>query len=286
VSALGPGDIWARQRPWVIAAIAAVRLSCGFCLTLPIASLLASAGVSPRPEGDRALFEGGGYLLLELLRLQGAALGATFRGLLPLFGVGLLLTAVCNAALLVALNTGGRLSRSDWLWRTAARVPGIVLLGLATALAQLVLVVVAVLVSGAVPEPLASPMATTLGQASVWLVAAVLGGALGGFADVARAALVRYETGLMPGLARALSSLRHRPFRSCFGWVPYALCLLLAAGAGAQVASALDVSRPGAWRVALVFLVHQAIVLAAVALRAGWFARALRLIATDENSAI
>jgi hypothetical protein len=286
VSALGPGNISARQRPWVIAAIASTRFLCAFCLTLPISSLLSASGVGLRPEGDRALFEGGGYVLLELLRLQGSALGAVLRGLLPLFGVGLVLTAACNAALLVALNTSGRLSRSDWLSRSAARIPGVVLLGAATALGQLVLVVAAMLLAGAVPELLASPVTTTLGQAGVWLVAATLGGALGGFADVARAALIRYETGLVQGLLRAWSSLRHRPMRSCFGWIPYAVLLLAVATLGSQLTAALDVSRAGTWRVAAVLLLHQAVVLAAVAARAAWFARVLRLIATDESSAV
>jgi hypothetical protein len=254
-------------------------------LALPISSIVGSTGVGLRPEGDRALFEGGGYMLLELVRLSGSALSATLRGLLPIFGLGLWLTAACNAALLVALNTSGRLSRSDWLSRAATRVPGVALLGVVTSLGQLVLVVAAVLLSGAVPEPLASPVATTLGQAAVWLVAATLAGALGGLADVARAALVRYETGLLQGLLRALSSLKHRPFRSCFGWFPYALLLLAVIFAGSQLTAALDVSRAGAWRVALVFLVHQAVVLASVTARAAWFARALRLIATDESVA-
>src|SRR4051812_27912095 len=114
MSALGPGEIAARRRPWVIAAIASIRLICGFCLTWPLSSLLASSGIGLFTQGDRALFEGGGYLLLELLRLQGSALSAVLHGLLPIFGVGLVLTAACNAALLVALNTRGRLSRSDW----------------------------------------------------------------------------------------------------------------------------------------------------------------------------
>ena len=283
MTALGPGNISARQRPWVIVVIATSRLLCGFCLAWPLASLISASGIGLRPDGDRALFEGGGYLLLELLRLQGSALGAVLRGLVPVFGLGLVLTAACNAALLVALNTSGRLSRSDWLARTAARVPGIVVLGIATTLGQLVLIVAGVLLSDAVPEPLASPVTTTLGQAAVWLITATLSAALGGFSDVARAALVRYDAGLREGLSRAVSCLRHRPLRSCFGWFPYALALLAVVALASKLTSAVDVSRSGAWRVAAVFLVHQLVVLVAVAARAAWFARVLRLIATENG---
>ena len=104
MNALGPGEIRARRRPFVVLAIAGLRILSGFCLAWPLASLVASSGVGLRPEGDRALFEAGGYLLLELLRLQGGALTAASRGLVPVLLLGLVLTAACNAALLVALN--------------------------------------------------------------------------------------------------------------------------------------------------------------------------------------
>lgn len=281
MSALGPGDISLRRRPLVIAGVAAARIFMAFLLAWPLASLISESGVGLRVEGDRALFEGGGYLLLELLRLQGSALAGAVRGLLPVFGLGLALTAVGNAVLLVALNTSGRLRRSDWLTRVLARVPGIIVLGAATALAQLLLIVAGVLLGAAVPERLASPVTTTLQQGAVWAVVLALGGAVGGFADVARAALVRYDSGLGEGLGRGLACLRHRPLRACFGWLPYAALLLLAILLGARLTELFDVSRAGAWRVAAVFAVHQALVLSAVVARAAWFAKALRLVATE-----
>ena len=43
----------------------------------------------------------------------------------------------------------------------------------------------------------------------------------------------------------------------------------------------IDVARPGAWRVACFFAIHQLVVLSSLTARATWYARALRLVATD-----
>lgn len=281
MSALGPGEIRARRRPFVVLAIAGLRLLAGFCLAWPLASLVSLSGAGLRPEGDRALFEGGGYLLLELLRLEGSALAAAGRGLVPICVLGLVLTGACNAALLVALNLRERLGLRGWLGRAFDRLPALLVLGAGTALGQLALIVAGVVAAGAMPEPLAKPVLATLGQAAVWLLVALLAGALGGFSDVVKAALVRHESRLVEGLSHARRCLRYSPIRASFGWFPYALGLLAAAYVGAQLSERLDVSRAGAWRVVGVLLVHQLVVVVSVACRAAWFARALRLVATE-----
>jgi hypothetical protein len=281
VIALGPGEIRARRRPVVIASVACLRIFAGFCLAWPLGSLIAGSGVGLRAEGDRALFESGGYLLLEVVRLRGSELLAVGRGLLPVLAVGLLLTAACNAALLVALNLNGRLERAAWLSRAFARLPALLIVGAGTALGQLVLIVVGVIAADAIPESLARPLATSAAVAAVWLAVALTAGALGGLADVAKASLVRHDARLVDGLARAWLCLRQRPIRATFGWFPYALGFALAVFLAAELCQLLDISRPGAWRVVAVFGVHQLVILTSVAARAGWFARALRLAATE-----
>jgi hypothetical protein len=49
----------------------------------------------------------------------------------------------------------------------------------------------------------------------------------------------------------------------------------------AKLSGLIDVSRPGAWRLVAVFAAHQLVIVTSLAARAGWFARALRLVATD-----
>ncbi len=281
MTALGPGEIRARRRPFVVLAIAGSRILSGFCVAWPLASLISGGGVGLRPEGDRALFEGGGYLLLELLRLQGGPLAAAARGLVPVFVLGLVLTTACNAALLVALNLRDRLAVRGWLARAVERVPALLVLGTATAIGQLALIVAGVFAVDAIPEALAKPVATSVAQAALWLLIALLAGALGGFSDVVKASLVRHESRLLDSLARAFKCLRHSPIRASFGWIPYALAFLVAALVAAELTERLDVSRAGAWRVGAVLIVHQLVITLSVAARAAWFARALRLVATD-----
>jgi hypothetical protein len=266
-------------------AVAGLRLLGGFCLALPLSSQISASGIGSRAEGDRALFEGGGYLLLELLRLRGGELVATARGLMPLILLGLVLTCACNVALLIALTVRERLTSREWLALTWARLPTQLGVVAGAALTQLLLVFAGSIALGAVPEPLAKPVATTLAQIAVLVLVALLAGAVGGFADVTKASLVRHEAPLGRSLMRAWSCVRSRPFSACFGWVPYAALLVVAALGVAKLTHLVDVSRPGAWRLAAVFVVHQLVVLVSVACRTAWSAKALRLVATEARRA-
>ena len=276
---LGPGEMRARHRPLVVLSIAGVRLLLGLCLALPLASLVAESGVGQSPRGDRALFEGGGYLLLELLRVQGANLAAAARGLVPLLLLGLLGTAACNAALLVALNVRGRLRLVTWLSQALAAVPALVVLAVGTALAQLAIILIGLLLVGGIPESMTRPAQVTAAQVALWLLVGLAAGAVGGISDVTKAALVRNDAGLAAALKRVLASARRRPWTAAWGWLPYGVLFVLAWLVAAQAVNALDVSAAGTWRVAAVFIVHQAVSLASVALRAAWYARALRFAA-------
>lgn len=276
---LGPGEMRARRRPLVVLTIAGVRLLLGICFALPLASLVAESGVGQAPRGDRALFEGGGFMLLELLRVQGADLAAAARGLVPLLLLGLLVTAACNAALLVALNVQGRLRLRPWLSSALATVPALVVLAVGTALAQLAIILVGLLLGNGIPASMTRPVAMTAAEAALWLMVGLVAGAVGGISDVTKAALVRNEAGLAAALKHALTSARRSPFTAGWGWLPYGLVFVVSWLAAAQIVSALDVSAAGSWRVAAVFIVHQAVSLAGVALRAAWYARALRLAA-------
>ncbi|HVY32525.1 MAG TPA: hypothetical protein VHB79_38570 [Polyangiaceae bacterium] len=281
MSAVGPGQLRARQRPLLILSIAGVRAASALCLAWPLASLVAASGIGARTQGDRALFEPGGYLLLEVVRLQGPALLAAARGLLPLLGMGLLLSALCNAGLLLGLNQSERIRASELTARALRVAPRLLLLGAGASLLQIVLGLIGAALAGTVPEPLAKPLAATLGQVAVWLAIGILVGAVGGLADVARASLIRHEVPLPQALAHASQLAWRRPALSCFGWLPYAFPLALSFALAARIAEACDVSQAGAWRVALVFVVHQLVIVIAVALRAAWYARALRLTASE-----
>ncbi len=274
----GPDAIRARRRGGVVLALAACRLACGVCLASPLASLLGESGVGARAEGDRLLFEGGGYLLLEVARLQGPALLAAARGLLPLLTLGLLLTALGNAVLLVALSEPEERRARALLSDALARLPTLLFIGVLAGLAQAALLLFASLAADAVPSPPTRPVASSAGVLGVWLAAALVAGAVGGAADVAKASSVRARAGVAAALEHARRACFTRPLSALLGWLPYALLMIGSVAAAAAVTGWLDVSAPGAWRVAAVFIVHQLVVVGSVMLRAGWYARALRLV--------
>lgn len=280
MSGIGPGAIRATSRPGVILAIAACRLFCGVCLAYPLSSLLSTSGIGQRAEGDRLLFEGGGYLLLEIARLQGPLLTSAARGLLPVLGLGLLLTAACNSVLLVALSDGQERRAQKLLGSALARLPTVALVSVLAGLAQAALLLFASIGAEAIPEPLARPVAASAGQGAVWLVAAALAGAVGGVADLAKAASVRAEASVARALEHARRCLLHRPLSACFGWLPYAGGFVALVAFAAELTERLDVSRPGGGRVFAVFVVHQLVIVGGVALRAAWYAKALRVVST------
>jgi hypothetical protein len=92
--------------------------------------------------------------------------------------------------------------------------------------------------------------------------------------------LVRHDASIVSALRQAGSCLLRRPLPACFGWLHYAAVLGLAVLAAAKLSELVDVSKPGGLRVFAVLAVHQLVVLLAVALRASWFSRALRLAAS------
>jgi hypothetical protein len=194
--------------------------------------------------------------------------------------VGLLLGAACNTALLVALEVREPLGSLPWLARAWARLPAQLAVAAGAGLTKLLLSVGAGLAVGAVPDWQTGPVMTSAAQAASALPFVLLVGAVGGFEDVTKAGLVRYDSPLEEGVGRALASARRQPLRVCFGWLPYAALFGLVAFGASELASVVDVSQPGAWRVAAVFLSHQLVVVVGVACRASWFARALRLISS------
>jgi hypothetical protein len=169
-----------------------------------------------------------------------------------------------------------------WLSQALAGVPAFVVLGVGTALAQLVVVLLGLLATDGIPASMARPIPTTAAQLGLWLLIGLVAGAVGGVSDVAKAALVRNDAGLAAALRHALTSARRSPLAACWGWLPYGSLFVLAWLLAAQVTSTLDVSASGSWRVSAVFIVHQVVSLASVALRAAWYARALRLVASGD----
>jgi hypothetical protein len=100
--------------------------------------------------------------------------------------------------------------------------------------------------------------------------------AIGIAEDLARAAVIRFRVPAARAARLALTAFRQSPFTTCVSWTWRLLAGCVPIVIGALVAERLD-GRGGPALLAL-FLVHQAIVIARVALRASWLAKALRVV--------
>ncbi|MEB2313442.1 MAG: hypothetical protein OZ921_17670 [Sorangiineae bacterium] len=275
----------ARRRPGVILFVWLFRALSAWLLAEPLTTALVSGGARQLPHGDAALFESGGLLLVEAVRLGQRALGRTLETsawALLLFGA---LGLAPLALLLVALATEGKLRAAPTCARAVAHLPalaavqgvGLLARALAAVAGALAAVAVASLASGRLDERAADLAA--LGPLALGAVAWL---AVGVVVDLASAAAVRREASGRAALLVALRALRRRGFGVTVGWLMPALWSLAAILGGAIATGALHVEEPAGWRIAAVFAVHQAVVVALVALRAVWLAHALR--ATDPAS--
>lgn len=268
-----------KHRALAVALDFALRGAAGLLLASPVVAAVASTGIARFPEGDRLLFEPGGLMLAEVARsLWSAAVPLIRAELVTGLALGVALI-VPYALLLVALS--GRASSAAALWsEVVTRVPSLLALHGLTLLAQggalLALGTVAFQLRGALVG------ATSRGADLVLVGGALLGGllalGLGALRDLASAACVHGSLSSRAALADGVTALRRLPGRVLYGWAPPLGAGAALVGAGALLTGALDVSRPGAWRVALVLAVHQAVLLGRCLCRAFWLRRALGLV--------
>jgi hypothetical protein len=258
----------------------AYRLVGAFVLAYPAARTLGAFGPMASPEADQALFEPGGYHLLEALRLAGHAVPASVESaavLLSAVGIlGLVPLALAQASLAAPGGTP-----ADWGARAAAVLPRLLVLGGGTMLARAGLVIGGLVAVGAASTlgegardervPVALGAAVLAPLLSLWLL-------LGIVQDLARASVVRLDATVGDGLSRALTTLRERPAAVLGAYALLTLAGGSAVGLAAWAAGALDVSRPGSARVWGAFAAHQSAVLALVVLRVAWLGRALALV--------
>jgi hypothetical protein len=276
-----------RERAGAVLFVWALQLLAAALIAAPVAGAFAGTGVAAHPHGDRVLFEPGGVLLIESLRLgAGALLGALRASLLELVVLAVA-GIVPLAALLLALATRERLRIGAWLGAAVAHFPAFVLIGGASWLVRAVLVVLSLLAWGALDDGLGSALGergADLAGLGGLLFAAILLAAVGITADLARAASVRERARALPAIAAGLRSFVSRPLAAAVSWLIPAVWSVAIVAAAALAVGALRLELSGSWRVAAALFAHQAAVLALVALRALWLSKALELVASATPS--
>ena len=276
-------------RNWTSELSTAAAASVLFWISRTLLSLLAAyplllaiqaTGMVSGPEGDAVLFRPGSLLLLELLRVGGASLGAGLK-------LSLLLAAIASVAGLVPLAFALDLLSADDS-RFSARVgralglfPKFLGLGAIGLLAQAALLLASSLLGAALKALLQHQDERLLSLLPLLTLGLglLLCGWFGCVIDVARAALVQEELSAREALARALSCLRSQPYRLLVGAYPSVAGAALAYTCALWVMTRLDLSGPSNVAIALAFGAHQLAVLFAIGWRVRWLDTALELSA-------
>jgi len=224
------------------------------------------------PEGDRSLFEAGGFRLLESLRLGRPSLAAAAESGMLIGGfvavLGLLPLAASLAVLEDPKNRRGEVAK-----RAVELFPTFLKLGATTLFFQGVIIAVAAAVAPTL-SGFAGVIRNEQARDVVALAALLPAGAavvgLGVWQDFARAAAVLGETRAIDAAGAGWAALARRPATALFsygatialGWATVAI--------SAAAVGFMDVSRPGAVRLVATFALHQATLFVVAGLRVLW----------------
>jgi hypothetical protein len=276
--------IRARRRPLGVFLLYAFRASAAWLVALPMVAAIGATGVGHQPTGDAVLFEPGGMLLAEIVRVGAASYPTALAVSLLLYVAFALVGLVPLASFLRALSLEGRASLGGWLSRGVALLPAFTGLSVFTVLVQGALLGTSALVLG-VAAPYTARLGpqtsdlSLLGLAALCLAPLCLASVA---QDLCRAAIVRGRLALLAGVRAGLVTLVRQPRAVLLSWLwPALLSLSVIAGAAFAVGR-LELYQPEGYRVLAVALLHQLAALALVCLRAVWLARSLVLVSRTE----
>jgi hypothetical protein len=272
----------ARRHPRAVVAMWAWQTVLALLVAWPVAGL-ASVAWAGDVHGDGVLWAPGGHPLLDWLWHDAHGLRAWLRGAGLTFALGALAGLVPMGALMTCLAYATRDRRAAGFVRSISaglRAFGAMLtiLVVAGAAQAIVLVAGAVLARGVeswVHESFGEARAQQL-EGLVALLVLGFASVLGVIHDLARAAVVRFHVRGLRGIVLGARAWRSSPVSLWWSW---------AWRAGASIAPVLTVgvvaSRlggRGGFALVVLFAMHQAVVIARVALRTSWLARALRAV--------
>jgi hypothetical protein len=272
----------ARRHPWAVIGLWAWETALALLFAWPAASL-AGAVFGRGAAGDYALWTPGGLALMDALGRNAPALSAVTSAGLAALLVGAVAGLVPMASTLTVLAYATRDGRAAGFARSFSRglrlFPSMLLLLVLATLAQ----ALAVGVGAAAGSVVESFLHEGLGEARaqqvqglVLLLAVGAASAIGAAHDLSRAAVVRFKVGGWRGARLGTRTLRLAPLVMWWSWAWRAGASIAPVVAAAWVTGRLG-GRAGP-ALLVVFGLHQLVVLARVALRASWLARALRAV--------
>jgi len=276
--ALRIGGAGAARRSGVVAIVYGVHATFALALAWPIASLVADP-VLGHPRGDRVLFEPGGLFLTEAIRIMRAPLESVAEGMSFGILVGLYLGLLPLGALLHALGTEEKLSAGA-LATAAGRFLGSLslLLGCSLVVGG-VACALPLVIRGLLETKIRSAFGDRGGDlvgVGFHLIALGVAWLVGVVHDLARAALVARGLSALQAAQAATEALRAFPAEALGGWALRALSALLLVTIAARATTHIGVDTMP--RLTVVALMHQAVAITLVFLRADWLALAMRLV--------
>lgn len=269
------------RHPLPLACVWGFRLLGSFFVAQPICDVFRGLGVGSSPLEDAGLFEPGGILLVEALRLARTALGSSLLTAFIMLSVLGLLSLLPLSGLMVALSLPERLPRAAWFAEALRRLPRFVLLSGLTLLGQAAVLIGFILVHTPLRRLLGNYLndrQADLGSFAWFTLTALALSALSIWQDLARAASVQSEANALTAIRHGFDTLRAHLLRALGAW------LLATSAAAAIVAVAafaverLHLERPDGVRLFLVFVIHQIAAFTVVVCRAGWLAQSLHLV--------
>ena len=309
---LSPRSIHARKRPVAVAFVFFMELAWALLVATPVHAW-ARRVWGGHPAGDAVLFADGARDLMVWLGQSDAALPVTTRTTIVLLAVGAVVMQLPFGALVAALAFGRIVETDDegTVQIRSLRLRSALQVGVSSFLPLAVLLVlgsiaslIVLLLGGLAASGLDGILTEAFGDARSFTLRAVLFGVFAAIAavigvvvDLARAAVVR-EAGLaaasgtaspawnvmLRGVRIAVKTSRAGLGRAVLGWTGRAIVGIALVAIGYVAADILGGS--GGASLALLFVVHQAVVLGRVALRASWMARALSLVAPVQDATI
>ena len=284
-------DVMARRAPATARVVAVTllwitRTLFSLLVAYPVVFAITSTGLVSAPERDAVLFRPGALLLLELLRTASPALLAALKTSCLLWALSAVLGLAPLAAALDLLDGQRAEALGAQLTRGFRLFPRFLALSAITLLAQSALLLAASLLGAALAAALRGhdERLITLAPLSLFALAALGCAWLGALLDVARGALIQQDLAARSALFQALTILRESPRDVLLGCYPSVTGSAFFALCAAWFSMKIDLSQPTTLGVALAFVVHQAAVIASIALRARWLDGALRLAARAPSS--
>lgn len=268
------------ERRRALVALWLLQSGVGVVLALPWWAGVAFHETARHPRGDSPLFEAGALLFGDLALGLAPQLGSMATGTFLLLLVGSVLWLVPRAAFIESLHAPPHQPIAVAAGRGVRRFPAFVLVTGAISLTQLLVLFFTLSLAASA----ASTFVDSLGErgsdqlaAGVLLLGLLLIASLGIVRDLGFCHAVSQDGSGLTSLIRALSVFVARPATSLFAWAAHAIWGASTVLAAAWLVGLIDVSQPGAWRLALVLAVHQLALLVLTLLRGAWLSRALSL---------